>query len=438
MKDGEGHISIYIELMDTSSLPTGWTVTALVNLFVFDQIRDKYYTVPAQYSFTTDYSLVRFSAVKLEWGITSFVELEVFNDSSNGYLVGDDCVFGADVFLIKQPINKVNVLWMKLYPKGNGKVAGNNISAYLCLDNLTLPSDTNIFVKFSIGVRNVVKSTIIKSTSTGKHHFDYLSPSVGRLHIYPNGNKMKDGEGHISIYIELMDTSSLPIGWTVTALVNLFVFDQIRGKYFTVPDYSAVRFSAVNLEWGITRFVELKVFNDSSNGYLVGDECVFGAEVFIIKQPINKVNVLSLSGEGANHLTRTHIWKIRSFSSLSLDFYESVKFTCGDFKWWIKLYPKGNGEGKGNSISAFLHLDECNLPSDTKVFVKFSIGVQNVVRSDIINSRAEHHFEDLSLGRGFRKLISLNKFEDLKNEILVDDVCIIQADVSIVGIVTTK
>ncbi|XP_047309377.1 uncharacterized protein LOC124912773 [Impatiens glandulifera] len=287
-----------------------------------------------------------------------------------------------------------------------------------------------------VSFSRIAKSpSILKYTSVNFTVEDY----TWRLHIYPNGNKMKDGEGHISIYIELMDTSSLPTGWTITALVNLFVFDQIRGKYFTVPDYSAVRFSAVNLEWGITRFVELKVFNDSLYGYLVGDECVFGAEVFIIKQPINKVNVLSLSGEGANHLTRTHIWKIRSFSSLSLDFYESDKFTCGDFKWWIKLYPKGNGEGAGNSISAFLCLDKFNLPLDTKVFVNYTIAIQNVVKSDLIKSHiGETHFDNLNPGWGFQTIISLTKFEDLKNEILVNDVCVIQADVTIVGIVTTK
>ncbi|XP_047309380.1 uncharacterized protein LOC124912776 [Impatiens glandulifera] len=283
---------------------------------------------------------------------------------------------------------------------------------------------------------NIAKSpSILKYTSVNFKVDGY----TWRLQIYPNGNKKKGGEGHISIYIELMDTSSLPTGWTVTAVVNLFVFDQIRDKYYTVPDYSLVRFSAVKLKWGITRFVKLDVFNDSSNGYLVGDACVFGAEVFLIKQPINKVNVLSLLGKGSNDpLTCTHIWKIESFSTLSLDYYESDKFTCGDFKWWIKLYPKGCSGGAGKSISAYLHLDKSNLPSDTKIFVNYTIGIQNVVKSNIIKSGGESHFDDLYPAWGFQTIISLTKFEDLKNEILVNDVCVIQAGVTIVGIVTTK
>ena len=39
------------------------------------------------------------------------------------------------------------------------------------------------------------------------------------------------------------------------------------------------------------------------------------------------------------------------------------------------LYPKGVVEGKGNSISAFLCLDESTLPPDTKVLVTFAVRV---------------------------------------------------------------
>ncbi|XP_047309283.1 uncharacterized protein LOC124912677 [Impatiens glandulifera] len=286
-----------------------------------------------------------------------------------------------------------------------------------------------------VSFSRIAKSpSILKYTSVNFKVEDYS----WRLHIYPNGNKKKEGEGHISIYIELMDTSSLPIGWRVTALVNLFVFDQIRDKYYTVPDYSGVRFSALKLKWGIPRFVELEVFNDSSNGYLVDDECVFGAEVFIIKQPTNKVNVLSLSGEGANHLTRTYVWKIRSLSSLSLEKYDSDKFSCGDFKWWIMLYPKGIGEGKGNSISVYLCLDKLTLPLDTKIFVNFIIRLGNIDKPDIIKSEIDinQHFDASSLNWGFRK--SFAELTDAKNKFSMDEACVIQAEVTIVGVVTTK
>ena len=49
--------------------------------------------------------------------------------------------------------------------------------------------------------------------------------------IYPNGDKTKGGQDHISMYLEMMDTTSLPAGWEVNAIFNFFVFDQIRDKY---------------------------------------------------------------------------------------------------------------------------------------------------------------------------------------------------------------
>lgn len=51
------------------------------------------------------------------------------------------------------------------------------------------------------------------------------------LSIYPTGDQSKDGEGHISIYLEMVDTSSLPAGWEVNAIFNFFLFDQFRDEY---------------------------------------------------------------------------------------------------------------------------------------------------------------------------------------------------------------
>ena len=49
------------------------------------------------------------------------------------------------------------------------------------------------------------------------------------------------------------------------------------------------------------------------------------------------------------------------------------------------IYPRGWAEGKGNSISVFLRLDESTLPPDTRVFVKFILRV-----IDQNQTKAEH------------------------------------------------
>uniref|UniRef100_A0A6N2LRT5 Protein kinase domain-containing protein n=1 Tax=Salix viminalis TaxID=40686 RepID=A0A6N2LRT5_SALVM len=41
------------------------------------------------------------SAIKNKWGFPQMLSLSIFNNASNGYLIGDSCVFGVEVFVIK-------------------------------------------------------------------------------------------------------------------------------------------------------------------------------------------------------------------------------------------------------------------------------------------------------------------------------------------------
>ena len=57
---------------------------------------------------------------------------------------------------------------------------------------------------------------------------------------------------------------------------------------------------------------------------------------------------------------------------------QTIKFNCAAMSMHcrrIVIYPRGYGEGKGNSISVFLCVDESTLPPDTRVFVKFILRV---------------------------------------------------------------
>ena len=51
--------------------------------------------------------------------------------------------------------------------------------------------------------------------------------------MFPNGDKKNGGEGHISIFLRLVDKDSLPVGWEVNAVITFFLFDQIRDQYVT-------------------------------------------------------------------------------------------------------------------------------------------------------------------------------------------------------------
>ncbi|XP_057965763.1 MATH domain and coiled-coil domain-containing protein At3g58360-like [Malania oleifera] len=250
-----------------------------------------------------------------------------------------------------------------------------------------------------------------------------------KLIIYPKGDKSRDGQGHVSIYLALVDTNTLPAGWEVNVIFKLFVFNDDVDQYFYNKDESATRFHAMKTERGFPRFIELPNFTNSSNGFLVNDTCVFGAEVFVLKQT-HKGECLSMIKKPASF---NYTWKIENFTGLMCDRHESESFIVGDYKWKIMLYPNGNGEGKGNSISLFLCLEDTITPADTKLFVKFILRLLNQTGKEDYKFETDNLFSSSCLVWGSQKFISLAKLKDPKNCFLLWNSCIIVAELKLLG-----
>ncbi|XP_056162965.1 ubiquitin C-terminal hydrolase 12-like [Syzygium oleosum] len=127
-----------------------------------------------------------------------------------------------------------------------------------------------------------------------------------KLILYPNGDKSKKGEDHVSLYLAVSEANPLKVGWEINATVRFFVFDQIRDEYL-VKEGKNRRFHAMKSKWGIPRFMPLKTFADPSNGYLVDDTCptttcVFGAEVYVVKSlGLGESLTLKASPESVSH-----------------------------------------------------------------------------------------------------------------------------------------
>ncbi|EYU25565.1 hypothetical protein MIMGU_mgv1a025565mg [Erythranthe guttata] len=111
-----------------------------------------------------------------------------------------------------------------------------------------------------------------------------------RLILKFNG---KDSD-YISVYLAMADTTSLPTNWEVNALLSVFLFNQIPGNYLSSTGRTLC-FQATKSEWGISKFISRrqrifarrkKVLSDPSNGYIIDDSCVFGAEVFVVKREL--------------------------------------------------------------------------------------------------------------------------------------------------------
>ncbi|RWR85437.1 ubiquitin carboxyl-terminal hydrolase 12 isoform X1 [Cinnamomum micranthum f. kanehirae] len=114
--------------------------------------------------------------------------------------------------------------------------------------------------------------------TTKKHYSDIFI--VGgykwRVLIFPKGNNVD----HLSMYLDVADSATLPYGWSRYAQFSLAVVNQINNKYSVRKD-TQHQFNARESDWGFTSFMHLSELYDPSRGYLVNDTCVIEAEVAV-------------------------------------------------------------------------------------------------------------------------------------------------------------
>ncbi|XP_031126955.1 ubiquitin carboxyl-terminal hydrolase 12-like [Ipomoea triloba] len=155
-----------------------------------------------------------------------------------------------------------------------------------------------------------------------------------KLCVYPKGKK-KNGDGYISLYLQIVDIDDYPVGWEVNVKFSFFVYDHVHDKYLVVQDVGGKvrRFHYMKTQWGFDQLLPLSTFNNPSNGYLVNDTCAFGAEIFVINSNATKRECLSMVKDPT---TKTYTWRINNFASekdkLVIYFDE---FTIEGSKWYL-------------------------------------------------------------------------------------------------------
>ncbi|GLT60240.1 hypothetical protein SLA2020_330130 [Shorea laevis] len=256
-----------------------------------------------------------------------------------------------------------------------------------------------------------------------------------KLVLYPSGNKSKNMKEHISVYLEIADTDSLYRNWEVHAIFRLFLLDQNKDNYLVVCDapQKERRFRGLRNQWGFDQFLPLRTFNDVASGFLVDDACVFGAEVFVTKEMSTGKGESLLMIKDAT--SSKHIWRIDSFSTKQSECYDSQTFFSGDNKWKIQMYPKGRRHGLGSHISLFLALaDPKAIPTSSKIFADFTLRVVDQVQGRHISGKASYWFSGSSPENGWAKYVTFSYFNLPSNGCLVKDVCVVEAEVTVLGV----
>ncbi|XP_028790666.1 uncharacterized protein LOC114746603 [Neltuma alba] len=217
-RDGRDHISIYLNLIvrDSSLFPVSWEVNAIVNLFVYDSLRDEYFS-------TQDGSIRRFHELQREWGIAKFIDLASFKDPSNGYLRDDCCTFGAEIFIVKATYKGYCLSMIPAPPPLSYRWEFSNFSkAYLeKYESEPFLAGDYKWWKFD----NFSKANLEKYESETFLAGDYK----WKLIFYPNGNV--EGLGNsISLFLSV-DVSSIPPNTKLYVHCILRTKDQISDQH---------------------------------------------------------------------------------------------------------------------------------------------------------------------------------------------------------------
>ncbi|KAG5554619.1 hypothetical protein RHGRI_012247 [Rhododendron griersonianum] len=250
-----------------------------------------------------------------------------------------------------------------------------------------------------------------------------------KLCVHPNGNEKMNVDRHISLYLVIADTETLPPGWEVNVNFKLFVFDQIRDKYLAVQDAEGVirRFHRMKTEWGFDQFLSVDTFNDASNGYLVDDCCVFGAEVFVIKH-MGKGEYASMVKDPANNI---YTWRIEKFSATDQVDIRSDEFVVGGSKWKLRIYPNGDSSVDGKWLSFYLLLaGRKTLPFDRKIFAECKLRVRDEVYGNHSEKEVSCWFCASSYSWGFLQFMALSDLNDASKGFVVNDVLTVEAQIT--------
>ncbi|KAM7497063.1 hypothetical protein LguiA_021477 [Lonicera macranthoides] len=243
-KGDEDYLSMYLEIVDTYNLPPDFEVYVSYKLFVYDHLKDMYYTVQ-----DADGKIRRFRSTKMEWGVDRFLCLQTITDPSNGYIRDDFCIFGAEVFIIKH----------------SGLT-----------DAINLYKHSGLTDAINLYIWEIEKFSTIKDKEYYDSKFFVAGGYSWYLSMHPSGHAECKNQ-NLSLFLRA--------GWAKrNPRLRLYAEFKLRMKNQLNNDYNVERicqhwFCASSIACGSHTFVSLVDLNKASNGFLVNDKIIFEVEM---------------------------------------------------------------------------------------------------------------------------------------------------------------
>ncbi|XP_072986593.1 ubiquitin C-terminal hydrolase 13-like [Typha latifolia] len=121
-------------------------------------------------------------------------------------------------------------------------------------------------------------------------------------------------------------------------------------------------------------------------------------------------------------------WPIENFSRLNVKKIYSDVFSVGGYKWRVLIFPKGNNV---DHLSMYLDVaDSANLSYGWSRYAQFSLAVVNQINNRYtIRKDTQHQFNARESDWGFTSFMALSELLDPSRGYIVNDTCIVQAEV---------
>ncbi|KAJ9551989.1 hypothetical protein OSB04_016034 [Centaurea solstitialis] len=406
------NLSLYLNVHDPASLPAGWRVYAYFILRLKNQNGNNIEKASEKW----------LNSLEVDWGFDHFMLLKQLDDGTNSFLLNGSLTVEVDILSVGMPgvarerLCRVQLLGILFGP------------------GMLISKRKNEPCHYMLKIESF---SILCEAPTTKVESDVFEASghKWRLDLYPNGNEEEKGANHISLYLIICDTKSLPKGWEVYVDVNFFIYDHMQHNYANFQDIvngNRTRFHEKKMKWGFHKLISLESFKKSENGYLVNDSCVFGAEVSAATVYAQKDRILSMTKPP--EIMRTYTWTIENFLTITEKVLYSEIFKVGNVKWRLSLYPKGNKLGAGTNLSLYLNVhDPASLPAGWRVYAYFILRLKNQ-NGNNIEKASEKWLNSLEVDWGFDHFMLLKQLDDGTNSFLLNGSLTVEVDILSVGI----
>ncbi|KAM0041874.1 putative ubiquitinyl hydrolase 1 [Helianthus debilis subsp. tardiflorus] len=305
-------------------------------------------------------------------------------DPRRGYLLNDTCIVEADVVVLELEEEEMSVPHFEFAAGEGSQPVEENANAV----DAPIVDDPRS-VRFTWKIENFSKLTRKKLYS----HIFFVGGYKWRVLMYPKGNNTD----HLSMYIDVADSTTSPHGWSRNALFSLAVVNQIHSE-FTLSKDAEHHFNAQESDWGFTSFMPLSDLYDPRRGYLLNDTCIVEADVAVLELEEDEIlaphsEFAAAEGsqsveENANAVDAPSVrftWTIENFSKLTGKKLYSNAFFVGGYKWRVLIFPKGNN---GDCLSVYLDVaDSTTSPHGWSRNALFSLAVVNQIHSKFTISK---------------------------------------------------